>query len=78
MLLLIGLFSHFPEYLSLSFRSFLNQGVTYQASDRQRNIEVALKMEKQDKARKILKSEYDYLVKLRNFEGIIQVYDFVD
>lgn len=35
-------------------------------------------MEKQDKARKILKSEYDFLRKLINYEGIIQVHDFVD
>ena len=43
-----------------------------------RSIEVALKMEKQDKARKILKSEYEFLCKLTNYEGIIQVHEFVD
>ena len=46
-------------------------GVTYQASDRLKSIDVALKMEKQDKARKILKSEYEFLRKLINYEGII-------
>lgn len=53
-------------------------GVTYHASDRQSNFDVALKMEKQDKARKILKSEYEFLCKLHGYEGIIQVHDFVD
>jgi tau tubulin kinase len=51
--------------------------VTYHASDLELGIEVAIKMEKQDKARKILRSEYEFLRKLKNREGVIQVFDFV-
>ena len=40
-------------------------------------VDVAIKMEKQDKARKILKSEYEFLRKLQGQEGIVRVRDFV-
>ena len=40
-------------------------------------MDVAIKMEKQDKARKILKSEYEFLRKLQGQEGIVRVRDFV-
>ena len=52
--------------------------VTYQATDRLRNVEVAIKVEKQDKARKILRSEYEFLCKMTGFEHVIQVHEFVD
>ena len=51
--------------------------VTYHASDLEQGIDVAIKMEKQDKARKILKSEYEFLRKLQGQDGIVRVRDFV-
>ena len=52
--------------------------VIYQAIDYTRNREVAIKMEKQDKARRILIAEYQYLIKLRGLCGIVTVLDFVN
>ena len=49
----------------------------YQAIDYARNREVAIKMEKADKARRILVAEYQYLIKLKGLVGIIKVLDFV-
>jgi len=43
---------------------FTSLGVIYHASDNLRHCDVALKMEKPDKAKKILLGEYEFLKKL--------------
>lgn len=52
-------------------------GVIYHAIDHKHNCEVALKMEKADKAKKILIGEYDFLKKLKGKQGIVQVREFI-
>lgn len=74
-----------PPHLSSHRQGFkivqeLGQGsfsIIYQAIDYARNKEVAIKMEKADKARRILVAEYQYLIKLRGLAGIVSVLDFV-
>ncbi|CDW80327.1 serine threonine protein kinase [Stylonychia lemnae] len=50
----------------------------FKAYDRDMNLEVALKMEKEDKAKRILQTEYQYLKKLQGQSRIVQVYNFVE
>lgn len=49
----------------------------YHATDHQRRCDVALKMEKADKAKKILIGEYEFLKKLQGKRGIVQVHELV-
>jgi tau tubulin kinase len=53
-------------------------GVIYQATDKHRTCDVAIKMEKPDKAKRILTSEYEFLKKLQGKKGIVPVYEFVN
>lgn len=49
----------------------------YAAFDKARDKKVAIKMEKPDKSRSVLVSEYQLLTKLKGVAGVIQVVDFV-
>jgi predicted Ser/Thr protein kinase len=51
--------------------------VIYAAFDKARDKKVAIKMEKPDKSRSVLVSEYQLLTKLKGVAGVIQVVDFV-
>ena len=49
----------------------------YKAFDKSRDCDVAIKMEREDKSRSILVQEYYMLTKLKDVEGVVQVFDFV-
>ena len=51
--------------------------VIYAAFDVARDKKIAIKMEKPDKSRSVLVSEYQLLTKLKGVPGVIQVIDFV-
>ena len=50
----------------------------YQAYDNKYCSCVALKVEKKDKLKRILRSEYDILKKLQGIKHIPKVYDFIE
>jgi hypothetical protein len=62
---------------SVSKTALTLAGVIYHATDNMRHSEVALKMEKPDKAKKILVGEYEFLKKLQGKKGIVPAHEFV-
>lgn len=51
--------------------------VLYLADDHSRHKKVAIKMEKPEKPRSILLTEYQCLLRLNGLPGIVPAYDFV-
>ena len=62
-------------------RQILGEGsfsILYEAIDYKYRSYVALKVEKEDKSKQILKSEYKILSKLQELPHIPKVYDFIE